>query len=118
MYQIAQPFLPRGTTSKIAADTTAPAGLRLAGDTNTTDPMAFMQYRVANGGTETIYFFYASTNTAAQTGAVIPTNATVGGAHPLPAGAVEVITAPTGQFWSGITATAAQSLFITPGKGV
>lgn len=117
MYNPASPFTPIGTASLIAAATTAPAGLRLAGDP-TAEHLGVRQYRLHNAGNTTIYYAYAATNTAAQTAAIVPTNATVGGGHPLPAGAVEVITAPVAQFWSGITVGSNCSFFISPGLGV
>ena len=113
------PFLKVGTTSKVAADTTAPSGVQCAGDTKQVGTMDLRQYRVQNNSTETVFYAYGANATVAQTNAVIPTNATVGGnSMPLSAGAIEVISAPIGQYWSAITVTAAAALYVTPGKGV
>lgn len=112
-------FIKVGNTSKIAADTTAPSGVQLAGDTKAPDIQAEREYRVQNNGGETVFYAYGASAAAAQSAAVIPTNASVGaGSYPLSAGAIEVIRAPIGQFWSGITTVGAVSLFITPGKGL
>jgi hypothetical protein len=112
------PFQPVGTASLIAANSTAPAGVRLAGDP-TNETLGWRQYRIMNNGAQTAFYATGADATAAQNAAVIPTNATVGGAHPLPAGAVEVISLKTGLYWSAITATnTGASVFITPGTGI
>jgi len=113
------PFMPIGPTSLIAANATAPAGVQLAGDP-TAATMEWVQYRIQNNGAQTAFYSFGSNATVAQNNAVIPTNASVGGnCYPLPAGAVEVITAKPSQFWSGITsANTGASVFITPGRGV
>jgi hypothetical protein len=112
--------MPIGPTSLIAANATAPSGVQLASDP-TAATMEWVQYRIQNNGTQTAFYAFGSNATVAQTNAAIPTNASVGAnSYPLPAGAVEVITAKPAQFWSAITASnfAGAAIFITPGRGV
>jgi hypothetical protein len=117
MYNPASPFAPIGTASLIAASNVAPSGVQLAGDP-TAETLGFRQYRLHNAGNATVWYAYGANATLAASAAVIPTNASVGGAHPIPAGAVEVITAPVAKYWSGITSAVNCSLFISPGIGV
>jgi len=116
---VSDPFQPIGPTSKIAANATAPSGVQLAGDP-TAEVMGWRQYRIQNNGAETVFYAYGANASAAQTNAAIPTNASVGAnSYPIPAGAVEVITAKPSLYWSGITAgNTGVSLYITPGRGV
>lgn len=112
------PFVPIGPTSKIAAATTAPTAVQIAGDP-TASAGEQRQYRIMNNGSEAAFYAFGVSAAAAASNVVIPTNASVGGnSYPLPAGAVEVITAPASQFWTAITSTANFSIFITPGRGV
>jgi hypothetical protein len=117
---ISQPFFANLSTSAIAANSTAPTAVQLLGD-NTATALTWRQFRLMNNGAQTVYCAYGSNATVANTNAQIPTNATTGAfqSYPVPAGAVEVITAPVGQFWTGITASnfAGASFFITPGVG-
>lgn len=113
-----RPFLAVGPTSKIAAASTAPAGVQLSGDTTAT-AATWRQYRLQNNGTETVFYAYGSNASVAQTNAAIPTNASVGAnSFPLGVGAIEVVTAPVGRYWSAITASANCSLYISPGVGL
>lgn len=111
------PFVPIGTASLIAAATTAPNGSQLAGDP-TNEPLGPRQYRLFNAGNTTIYYATGANASLAQAAAIVPTNASVGGGHPLPAGAIEVITMKSGLYWSGITVGSNCSFFISPGRGV
>jgi hypothetical protein len=115
------PFMSLGATSAVAANSTAPAGVQLSGD-NTATSMTWRQYRAMNNSNMTVFYAYAANATLAQSAAVIPTNAGAGATatFPLAAGQVEIITAPAGQYWSGITAAnfAGQGFFITPGIGL
>lgn len=118
MYNPGEPFIPIGATSKIAAAATAPTAVQLAGDA-TSATMQTRNYRVMNNGAETAFYAYGANTSLAASNVVIPTNASVGGfSYPIPAGAIEVITAPAGQYWTAITATNAVSVFITPGRGL
>lgn len=112
-------FIPVGATSLIAANFVGPSGVQLAGDT-AAPPMTWRQYRVMNNGNQTVFYAYGANAALAASAAVIPTNASVGaGSFPLPAGGVEVITAPAGQYWSGTCAVNTPvSVFVTPGRGL
>jgi hypothetical protein len=111
-------FTPVGPTSKIAAAATAPTAVTLAGDTKQSLPSE-REYRIQNNGGETAFYAWGVDAATAALNVVIPTNASVGGScYPISAGAIEVIRAPIGQYWTGITVTNAVSLFITPGKGM
>jgi hypothetical protein len=109
------PFVPVGSTALIAANFVAPSGVQLVGDT-AAPPMTFRQYRVMNNGNQTAFVTFASSAAAAATACVIPTNANVGAASfPLPAGAIEIMTAPVGQYWTGTCAVNTPvSVFISP----
>src|SRR4051812_18989550 len=100
MYKNGEPFIPIGATSLIAANAVAPTAVQLAGDA-TSATMQTRSYRVMNNGAETAFYAYGANATVANTNVVIPTNASVGGlSYPLPAGGIEVITAPAGQYWT------------------
>lgn len=112
-----RPFNPCGPTIKVAADSTAPAGVQ-ASLSGARDKR---QFRVHNAGAKTAWYAFGTSGADAQAKAVIPTGGGAGAkdSYPLPAGAIEVISAPEGSFWSGITATAGSAdLYITPGEGV
>lgn len=106
---------PCGKTINIDAAAAAPVGLvsvQLANDA--------VQYRVMNDGLVTAFVAFGSTGAIAQTNAAIPTDASAAAyfSIPVPAGAIEVITAPPNSFWSAITASSTAAIYITPGRGV
>lgn len=114
-----QAFMPMGKTVMVAANTTAPIGELV--DAN----LRCSAFRVANPeGNETIFYaFAAGANGAgdARLNAKLPGATATNGNQsiPLPAGAVEVIRAPAGAYFSGITRTAAGgNLYVTPGEGI
>jgi hypothetical protein len=113
------PFQPNGASCLIAANSSAPSGVQLVGDTGT-ETIGRRQYRVSNASNMTVYYATGTNASLAASAAIIPTNASVGGGHPLPAGATEVITMKTGLYWSAITATnfAGQVFTVTPGNGI
>lgn len=112
------PFQFVGATALIAANAVAPSGVQIVGDTGV-EVMGWKQYRIYNGSNQTVYIGTGANAATAATASVIPINATVGGAFPVPAGAIEVISAKPGQYWSAIVATNtnAAALFISVGKG-
>ncbi len=114
-----EPFQFVGATALIAANAVAPTGVQVVGDT-ATQTLEWKQYRIYNGSNQTVFIGASLTSAAAAaSAAVIPTNATVGGGFPVPPGAIEVISARAGQFWSAIVATNtnAAALFVSVGKG-
>ncbi len=113
-----EPFQFVGATALIAANAVAPSGVQVVGDTGTST-LEWKQYRIYNGSNQTAYVSTGLNAACAASSAVIPINATVGGSFPIPAGAIEVISAKSGLYWSAIVATNtnAAALFISVGKG-
>jgi hypothetical protein len=112
------PFKKIGITSAIAAATTAPTAVQLVGD-NANSSYAVRSYRLCNPGNSTAYFAYGANASDANTQAVIPTNATVGGGSiPVLSNTVSIVSAEVGQYWTCITPSANFTVFITPGIGI
>jgi hypothetical protein len=111
-------FIPVGPTSRFNANTTAANGVQPSGDTKQPAGV-YRQYRIVQHGNDTVWASFGSSNTAAANAAVIPTNATTGAtnAYSVPPNTPVFITAPVGQYWTGIVATTNTAVFITPGKG-
>lgn len=109
-------FSPDGNTVKITADVTAPTGVQVP--ENSTD--STHQIRVHNSGLVTAFLAWGITAGAAQSAAVIPTGsgANAKASYPLPAGIVEVFTAPINSYFSAITASGTADIFITSGNGI
>jgi len=102
-------FVPLGNTAAITAATSAPTGVQITGA---------LQYRVINNGTITAYLGIGKTAAQAQTAAAIPVSGTPASGLPLVPGAVEIISANDGAFFSAITASSTTTIFVTPGDGV
>lgn len=111
-------FQPAGATSRFNANTTAANGVMCSTEDRAISGV-YRQYRIIQHGNDTVWASYASTNTGAATAAVIPTNAGAGAqaAYSVPPNTPVFITAPVGQFWTGIVATTNTAVYITPGKG-
>lgn len=105
-----------GPTVKVAGASTAPSGVQVL---SVGAPKA-EQYRIHNAGTVTAFIAYGISAGTAQSNAVIPTGsgASSKSSFPLPAGWVEVITAPLDCYWSAITAAGTADIYITPGMGL
>ena len=113
-------FHPVGNTVLLASSTTAPAGIQAPkSDAEGANGHADC-YQFYNAGTETSHIGYGKDATESTANAVIPTgtgsNATK--SFPIPAGAVIVMRFGLNTFFSGINASAAGSVFITPGEGL
>lgn len=112
------PFQPIGNTILVAGATTAPTGVT----TVTTGVAAegCIQFRVHNAGAVTAHYAFGADGATAKANAVVPTGdgSNAKASYPLPAGAVELITAPRDTYWSALTASSTASVFITPGVGV
>lgn len=108
-------FYPGGKTIRVDGATTAPSGVQAVFDTS-----GPCQFRLHNAGIVTVYVGFATTAALAVTNTVIPTGSGDNAkyAMPLPAGAIEVISAPRDSFWSAITASSTANVFITPGGGL
>ena len=109
------PFEPTGPTIKVASDSTAPTGVTTSADGGG----SLMQYRIHNSGTVMASYAFGIDGATAKANAVVPTGDGVNAKRSIPigAGAIEVITAPRGTYWSAISASAV-SVYITPGAGV
>jgi hypothetical protein len=106
--------MPVGNTIVIASTSTAPAGTQAA--PATTDHFEGCQYRVHNAGNAVCHIAYAATNTAAANAAVGATAGSPTAAIPIPAGVVEILTAPRNSYWSSNSAVNC-TVYITPGTG-
>ena len=110
-----KPFSPRGKTSLIAAAASAPLGIQVVEEGTT----GGIQVRVHNSSTTvTAFLSYGSTDTAAQSNAVIPTAGSPQNGFPLPPSIVEVLSLPANCFVSAITASGTASIYITRGAGI
>lgn len=113
------PFLAVGSTALISANIVAPSGVQLVGDLPA-PAITWRQYRIFNAGNQVAFCAYGANAALAASGAVIPTNASVGaGSIPVAVNTTEIITAPVGQYWSAtVTANTPNTVFITPGRGM
>jgi hypothetical protein len=109
-------FNPQGKTVVIAATTTAPTGLQAPVDTKYT-PQATGQYRIVNSGTVAVFLGFGSTAAIATANAVAAVAGTPSNAIVLLPGTIEVLRFTPEIFFSGL-ASAAASVYITPGQGL
>lgn len=109
-------FNATGPTILVVGATSAPTGLQAA---SSGAPPAH-EYRVHNAGTVTAFISFGTSAGTAQTNAVVPTGAgaSAKNSYPLPAGFVEVFTAPPDCYWSAITGSGTANIFVTPGDGL
>jgi hypothetical protein len=103
------PFAPLGNTVTITANVAAPVGVQAP---VTAPEYNAGQYRVVNASANTIFLGIGSTAAIAQTRA-----GSAATSIPLLAGAVEIIRLGQDVFMSG-TASAASTLYVTPGQGL
>jgi hypothetical protein len=109
-----KPFNPCGATIAVAGATSAPSGVQA---TNTVNATA---HRIVNSGSVLVHVAFGEDASTAQTNAVIPTGggSNAKNSYAIPAGAMEVITAPANSYWSAITASSTATVYVTPGRGV
>lgn len=107
-------FLPLGETVVVAADAVAPVGIQALA---TQSPGQSGQYRIVNAGTNTVFLGVGSTAAIATANAVAPVAGNPSPAIPLVPGAVEIIRFGEEVYFSGL-ASAAMTLYITPGQGL
>lgn len=105
------PLLPGGNTFLIPAATTAPTGVQATGPTGRMVPFVFW-----NAGVDDAFISYEETAAAAQTAAVIPTAGNPSKVLVVPGRAMTSYTLKGGMYMSGIVATTAGSVFVTPGS--
>lgn len=110
-------FTPNGPTVFVAVNTTAINGV-LVDTTDTSPKLRGNQFRIINASTNTVvHIAYGASNTAAANAAVAANATTNQSAYPIAPLESIVITAPRGQYWSGVAALNT-NVFITPGVGV
>ena len=109
-------FTPLGQTIVVAATTSAPAGIQ-APVYAKFDPQNAGQYRFINAGTTTVFLGTGSNATDAMANAVAPVAGTPSAAIVLVPGAVEILRFNQATYFSGL-ASAATTVYITPGQGI
>jgi len=109
-------FSPLGKTIVVAADATAPAGIK-ATVYEKFDPQNAGQYRFVNAGTNTVFLGTGPTAALAQAAAVAPTAGSPTAAIVLLPGAIEILRFNIDTFFSGL-ASGATTVYVTPGQGL
>jgi hypothetical protein len=110
------PFTPLGDTVAVAAAATAPIGIQ-APVYARREAQNSGQYRIVNGGVNTVFIGIGATATEAQANSVAPVGGSPTAAIPLLPGAVEIIRFNKDTFFSGF-ASAGTTVYITPGQGL
>lgn len=109
-------FTPLGETSAIAADAIAPVGIQATVYTKF-NPQVTGQYRFINAGTNTVFLGAGTSAAEATTNAVAPVAGNPSPAIVLVPGAVEILRFGKDTYFSGL-ASAATTIYITPGQGL
>ena len=104
-------FTKTGNTVVFTAATSAPTPVQCSSTT-----LGGNQYRIINAGSVTVFLGYGLAATDASNNAVVVTS--TGNAFPLLAGTDEILTFIPNAYFTGITATANASVYITPGDGM
>ena len=104
-------FTKTGNTVVFTAATSAPSPVQCSSTT-----LGGNQYRIINAGSVTVFLGYGVASTDASNNAVVVTS--TGNAFPLLAGTDEILTFVPNAYFTGITATANASVYITPGDGM
>lgn len=104
-------FTKTGNTVVFTAATSAPTPVQCSSST-----LGGNQYRIINAGSVTVFLGYGVASTDASNNAVVVTS--TGNAFPLLAGTDEILTFVPNAYFTGITATANASVYITPGDGL
>ena len=104
-------FTKTGNTVVFTAATSAPSPVQCSSTT-----LGGNQYRIINAGSVTVFLGYGVASTDASNNAVVVTS--TGNAFPLLAGTDEILTFVPNAYFTGITATANASVYITPGDGL
>jgi hypothetical protein len=109
-------FAPLGNTVLIPAAASASTGVQALVDARF-DGQGTGQYRLVNAGTNTVFLGLGPTAAIATANAVAPVAGTPSAAIVLLPGAVEILRFGRESFFSGL-ASAATSVYITPGQGL
>lgn len=109
-------FNPVGPSKAISLTTSAATGVGIS----PADNKFAGQYRIANAGSVGCFYSFSAVDAATATAnAVIPTG-TAASSYYLPAGGIEIISAPIGSilYFSGITASGTATLYVCAGVGI
>lgn len=109
-------FNPQGSTVVVAADAVAPAGVQ-APVNGKFDAQSTGQVRIVNAGSNTVHLGVGPSAADASANAVASTAGSPAAGIPLVPGAVEIMRFPIGSYFSGV-ASAANTVYITPGEGL
>ena len=104
-------FTRTGNTVVFLAAASAPTPVQCLSTT-----LGGNQYRIINAGSVTVFLGYGVVSSDASNNATVVT--TTGPAYPLLAGTDEILTFVPNAYFTGITATANASVYITPGDGL
>ena len=104
-------FTRTGNTVVFLAAASAPTPVQCLSTT-----LGGNQYRIINSGSVTVFLGYGVVSSDASNNATVVT--TTGPAYPLLAGTDEILTFVPNAYFTGITATANASVYITPGDGL
>lgn len=104
-------FTRTGNTVVFLAAASAPTPVQCLSTT-----LGGNQYRIINSGSVTVFLGYGVVSSDASNNATVVT--TTGPAYPLLAGTDEILTFVPNAYFTGITATANASVYITPGDGM
>ena len=104
-------FTRTGNTVVFLAAASAPTPVQCLSTT-----LGGNQYRIINSGSVTVFLGYGVVSSDASNNATVVT--TTGPAYPLLAGTDEILTFLPNAYFTGITATANASVYITPGDGM
>ena len=112
----ARAFSPMGPSVVVTAAAPAPTGLQV--DPANLKDLESCQFRIMNNGTATIWYAFGIDAATANANAVIPTGGSNKDSYALPAGGIEVITAPRRSFFSAVIAAGTAAVYFTPGAGL
>ena len=104
-------FTRTGNTVVFLAAASAPTPVQCLSTT-----LGGNQYRIINSGSVTVFLGYGVVSSDASNNATVVTS--TGPAYPLLAGTDEILTFVPNAYFTGITATANASVYITPGDGL
>jgi hypothetical protein len=104
-------FTRTGNTVVFLAAASAPTPVQCLSTT-----LGGNQYRIINAGSVTVFLGYGVVSSDASNNATVVTS--TGPAYPLLAGTDEILTFVPNAYFTGITATANASVYITPGDGM
>ena len=104
-------FQKTGNTVAFIAATTAPTPVQAVSTT-----LGGNQYRIINSGTVTVFMGYGTTSAEANNNCAVVT--TSGPSFPLLPGTDEILTFVPNAYFTGITANANATVYVTPGDGL